>query len=449
MTFLAPAFLFASVAVAAGIVALHFIVTRQPRSSILPTARFVPDTPATTIAPARRPSDLLVMTLRVLTVLAAGTGMAKPVLRPARQPNARVVLVDVSRSVRDSTAIRDSARAVYRKGDGVVVFDSGARVVAGSVSDSVAHLSPTSRRGNLSGAIIAALRAGSGLRDRADSLELVIISPFAKEEMDAATDSIRRLWRGRARLVHAGASNSTAREIADGKITLSAEPDDPLGITAALGPRAEVRAFIDRAPLRGASSRDTVPGSTVAEGVLIDWPRTARPRGAVSRSAVDTIGGIKAGDARVIAPFERRWIFPVDSLRGADVIARWSDGEPAAIERANEPGCSRSVAIPVASAGDLAIRHDFVKLFAAISRPCAQVTAVIPADPAAVARLVGNGGRASRETFQPPTDTRSTLASWLLALAIATAIAEIFARRGAREPNAAVIKSSPRAAQAA
>ena len=98
MTLLAPGFFFASVAVAAAIVALHFIVTRQPRAAILPTARFVPDTRATTVARARRPSDLLLMLLRVLLVLAAGAGLARPVLTPSRGAEARVVLVDVSRS---------------------------------------------------------------------------------------------------------------------------------------------------------------------------------------------------------------------------------------------------------------------------------------------------------------------------------------------------------------
>ncbi|MEP6905130.1 MAG: BatA domain-containing protein, partial [Gemmatimonadales bacterium] len=73
MTFLAPAFLWGAIAVAAGIVALHFIVTRQPRASVLPTARFVPDSPATAIVRDARPSDLLLMLLRVLVVLAAGT----------------------------------------------------------------------------------------------------------------------------------------------------------------------------------------------------------------------------------------------------------------------------------------------------------------------------------------------------------------------------------------
>jgi hypothetical protein len=156
MTFLAPGFVFASLAVAAAIVTLHFIVTRQPRAAILPTARFVPDTRATTVARARRPSDLLLMLLRVLTVLAAGAGLAKPVLTPSRRAEVRVILVDVSRSARDSMAIRDSVRAIYRDGDAVVVFDSASRVLTGNVVDTLGAIAPTRRRGNVSAALIAA-----------------------------------------------------------------------------------------------------------------------------------------------------------------------------------------------------------------------------------------------------------------------------------------------------
>ena len=61
MTFLAPGFFFASLAVAAAVIALHFIVTRQPRAGILPTARFVPNMPATATARATRPSDIPLM----------------------------------------------------------------------------------------------------------------------------------------------------------------------------------------------------------------------------------------------------------------------------------------------------------------------------------------------------------------------------------------------------
>ena len=103
-------------------------------------------------------------TALVLLVLAAGAGMAKPVLTPKRGAQARVILVDVSRSARDSIAIRDSVRSVYRDGDAVVVFDSSTRLLSGDISAGIDSLRPTIRRGNLSAALIAALRARSAWR---------------------------------------------------------------------------------------------------------------------------------------------------------------------------------------------------------------------------------------------------------------------------------------------
>ena len=52
MTFLSPIFLYLGVAAAAGAVALHFIVTRQPSSTPLPTARFVPVSSERGVRPA-------------------------------------------------------------------------------------------------------------------------------------------------------------------------------------------------------------------------------------------------------------------------------------------------------------------------------------------------------------------------------------------------------------
>src|SRR4029079_13887345 len=115
--------------------------------------RFVPDTRATTVARDRRPSDLLLMLLRLLTVLAAGAALAKPVLTPSRRAEARVILVDVSRSARDSIAIRGSVRAVWRNQDAMVLFDSSARLMAGSPGHSIGALRPTVKRGNLSAAL--------------------------------------------------------------------------------------------------------------------------------------------------------------------------------------------------------------------------------------------------------------------------------------------------------
>lgn len=45
MIFLAPVYLVAAGAVAAGVVALHFLSTREPDTDLLPTVRFIPDVP--------------------------------------------------------------------------------------------------------------------------------------------------------------------------------------------------------------------------------------------------------------------------------------------------------------------------------------------------------------------------------------------------------------------
>jgi hypothetical protein len=426
MTFLAPGFFFASLAVAAAIVALHFIVTRQPRAAVLPTARFVPDTLATAVARAPRPSDLLVMFLRVLLVIAAGAGLAKPVLTSSRGREARVILVDVSRSARDSLAIRDSVRGLYRNGDAVVVFDSSARLLSGNLGDTVGALRPSLRRGNLSAAFVAALRAGSSLRDRADSLELVVVSPFAREELDDATDSIRTLWPGKARLVRVGGTLADTTAI-PGKLEINSDVNDPLAVTVGLARSSETaRGLIKRAAPTSASASST-------GGALIEWPASTRPRFAIQRAVRDTVGGVMAGEAGVVSAFERQWSFPIDSLRGAEVIARWVDGEPAAIEKPDGAGCVRSVAVPVTPVGDLVIRKDFVRFVESLSRPCAGATSLVAADPAVVAKLEGKGGLAPRAAFKPLTDMHSDLAPWLLALALVAAIAELFLRRRARD----------------
>jgi hypothetical protein len=142
-----------------------------------------------------------------------------------------------------------------------------------------------------------------------------------------------------------------------------------------------------------------------------------------------------AGDAVVVSTFERQWSFPPDSLRGAEVIARWVDGEPAAVEKPDGTGCVRSVAIPVTPVGDFVIRRAFVRLVASLSRPCARITSLIPADPADIAKIEGKGGLAPRAAFQPLTDAHSDLAPWLFALALAAAIGELFVRRRARDAD--------------
>lgn len=421
MTFLAPGFFFASLAVAAAVVALHFIVTRQPTAAVLPTARFVPNLPATATARATRPSDLLLMLLRVLLVLAVGAALARPIFKPSRDATARVILVDASSSVGDMQAVRNSAMQYYRNGDAVLVFDSAARTVNGSISDSLRAIAKSDRKGNLSGALISALRAGSSLRDKADSLELVVISPLASDELDAATDSIRSLWKGRARVVTSGVNRAPT---AVKKAIQLEGSGDVLAVTLSkLVPSSAVRIA------RSGLIDDDLRWASDVSGVAVDWPASMRPRRATPRAKPDTIGAVVAKRAMVVAAFPRQWMYSADSIRGARVVARWTDGEPAAIEWTEGTGCVRSVAVPVNTIGDFLLRSSFLRFAAEITSGCLNNPMSPAATPGQIASLTGTGGLAARDSFEPRGDVRSLLAPWLLVLAIVLAIAELLVRR--------------------
>ncbi len=387
MTFLAPGFVYAALGAAAAVIALHLVVTHQPRASVLPTARFVPDVPAAATSRAVRPYDLLLLLLRVLLLLAVGAALARPIIKPRRERIARVIVADVSGSVANPTEVADSVRRLYRPGDVVVVFDSAARARAtgDSLGDSSLHTgSMRSSVGSLSAALIGALRAAPSVRDGADSVELVLVSGFVSAERDLATGPIRALWPGRARLVHVAADTTAAVR-------------DP----------------------------------------QLSWDMATRPAMAIRVARIDTSGAVIAGNDVVVAPFQRRWSFPSDSLRGATVVARWVDGTPAAVERASqsEAGCQRSIAIPVDSIGDLILRPEFVRLRQTLTGPCRSIgasetpgTSVIVRD-SIIRSLTGAGKLASAALFPAPVDVQSPIAPWLMAAAVTLAVIELIVRR--------------------
>jgi len=163
--------------------------------------------------------------------------------------------------------------------------------------------------------------------------------------------------------------------------------------------------------------------------VVVLWPVQERPRLAVQRRPAGESGGLIAHDTRVVSAFDRRWKFSPDSLRDARVVARWVDGEPAVVEKQLGQGCLRSVGIPVASAGDLVLRPEFVKLVEVISAPCGELFSGLVAGAPQVATLVGTGGLAPADAFAARQDVDSPLAPWLFGLALAAALAELVVRR--------------------
>ncbi|HWG33710.1 MAG TPA: BatA domain-containing protein, partial [Gemmatimonadaceae bacterium] len=189
MSFLAPGFLIAAAGAALGVVALHFIVTRRPRAVAFPTARFVPDVPVTARARSVQLSDLLLLAIRVLIILLAGAALARPIFPPERERVVRVIAADVSGSVQNVAETRDSVRALFRPGDAVVLFDTATWPV--ETPDSVRARAGVASNGSLSAGLIGALRAGSRVREGADSVELLVVSPATLAERDRATAAIR------------------------------------------------------------------------------------------------------------------------------------------------------------------------------------------------------------------------------------------------------------------
>lgn len=439
MTFLSPIFFYIALSVAAGVVGLHFIVTRQPTSSALPTVRFIPvsQVRVTTVAP--RPEDRLLMLARVLIILLIGAALARPVSVPRRHSVERIVLADVSSGVGSIAAVRDSARSLLKDGGLLIVFDSGARVLDGGAADAAEHLTSTPREGRLSPALIAALRAASRIRDRADSFALEVVSPLRASEFDGATLAIRALWPGRIRIVDvpAAADSLAAPQAITVRAAAGSEDGDPVALastaiglsTGAGGGDAAVRV------IRSAATVADSEWAASGRRTLVRWPAADSQLhpGWVARARPDTIQALVAGEAALVYPLERRWQLD-PATRPTRVAARWVDGEPAAVERVVGAGCIRDVAIPVPSNGDLVLRPAFARLLRALVSPCEAVSGGPRATPGTVHALVGAGPLAARDVIHAPDVIATPLVPWLLAIALLLVLLEPLVRRGSAPP---------------
>ncbi|HEU0053692.1 MAG TPA: BatA domain-containing protein, partial [Longimicrobium sp.] len=95
ITFGTPAFLLAGALAALVPLALHLIRRRPPSRAPLPTARFLSDDPRTSIR-VSRPTDLLLLALRMLLLVLVGAAFARPAWLPAPDGTSEIVLLDRS-----------------------------------------------------------------------------------------------------------------------------------------------------------------------------------------------------------------------------------------------------------------------------------------------------------------------------------------------------------------
>lgn len=420
MTWLLPSALVIAGIAALVVTALHFIARSRPLAEALPTARFVPLQSVHARARSLALSDIVLLLLRIAAIAAIGAAVARPVIARARGRVARIVVADRSRAVASAAELRDSIRAVARGAERLIVFDSAARSATFSSADT---LSLSSARGSLSAALAAAIRTGAGISNESDSLELVIVSPFAVEEMDDATPRIRATWPGRVRLVavrNAQAENSNPRVESDASV------DDPViaGLSLAThGPAASRAVRVVRGRMTSGDSawaRDSghVLVHWPAADSVVDWPR---------RATIDAIGGVTTATGTLVGRFPRAW-----SLSGP-AVARWSDGEPAAIETPTGGGCVRHVAVLFDPESDVTLREPFRRFATALLAPCGGARSTRRVTDSALVRISGSGPLAAAGAFRATEGNASPVTPWLLAAGALLLLVELAARRAIGE----------------
>lgn len=453
MTFLAPGFLVATLFAALAAIALHLIAWRRPDDLLLPTARFVPDQSSRRSARAARPSDLLLLLLRLVVLALVGVALARPMVTPRRAGLARVVAVDRSRAVADFAAARDSALVLANGADAVefVVFDSATAIRSAAELRTMDTL-PSQGKGSLSTAFVTLLRRADAMRARHTRVEMAIVSPFATELFDAATLGLRELWWDSIRLVQvAPASTAAAR----GTVDVRAPHDDPVAAGVRL---AIAHAIVDRtADARLVRGPLTGPDSVWArEGdrVLVHWPissgtaasREARGVAAGGIEGADAVRGVLAGDRAVVGHLRA---FALEDT--GVVVARWLDGTAAALQQGLGRGCLRHIGFDVPREGDFTLSPAFRRVAAALLAPCEGSAAMAPLADTLLARLASGAPDTNRSSMArlalrgAGAGDGNRLGASLLALALGLALLELLLRQQRRPKNvdAAVGASVP------
>jgi hypothetical protein len=417
MSWLLPSALIVAGVAALATIALHFIARSRPVAESLPTARFVPHRPVHARARSMALSDVLLLLLRVAAVLVLGAAVAAPVFAAARGRVTRIILVDRSRDVADVREARDSVRALLRDGDVLVAFDTAAARVSGTAIDSA----PVDAVGSLSSALAMAMRVAAQISAKTDSIELDVVSPLAVEELDDATLKIRAEWPGRVRVVPLRAPTTNARAP---RVESNAAQNDivlaGLSLAGVLRPSGDVRV------VRGHATAADSAWARDSGNVLVHWPVSDSAADWQPRATIDAIGGVTSSSGTLIGRFPRAW-----TLNGR-ALARWVDGEPAAVEHSIGRGCIRDVGIVFDPASDITLRAPFRQFVARLLEPCGGIRRTERADSAVIAALAGGS---ALPRFTPATALRdrttesSSRTPWLLGLGALLLIIELVARR--------------------
>jgi hypothetical protein len=466
LTFGAPAFLLAGGLAALVPLALHLIRRRPPSRAPLPTARFLSPDPRNAVRVAR-PTDLLLLALRMLLLVLAAAAFARPVWRPAARGTAFVVLLDRGAAMAGGDAWPRAVAAARQRLLGprgqalgtLVLFDSAAAIIPPShvtpaLFDSLVAARPSGSPSRIAVALRALPAAVGGVRE-ADSMRVALVSrPRWNGWSDGMGPLRRAVWPGAIESIDlpdldSGDSGSVADHVrakeaiwvADALdrpsyakpaleatgwrvrlATASAEAafDNTRLIVVAAAVPSSAEAGVRRAAEAGATVLVTAPAAASLRG-FIPW---------VGAMRADSAGG---GMWLASGPHGSGAATRVsgDAAPGAAVVASWDDGRPAAAARRLGRGCVVFAATDL-ERGEMTLDAAYPRLLDGLARGCeagdggSSIDRNAPLDAGARAVLRGTGARAVAARTVPGWGGGVPLERWAMAAALLAALAETF-----------------------
>jgi Aerotolerance regulator N-terminal len=476
IAFSAPWFLLAGALAALVPLALHLIRRRPPSRAPLPTQRFLSEDPRTAVR-VSRPTDLLLLALRMLLLVLAGAAFARPTWFPAPKGTSEIVLLDRGAAMSGDAWARAVAEARRRlMGPGevargeLVLFDTAAtriprRQVTPALFDSLASARPSAGAIRYAAALRAIPPAARELRG-ADSVRVTLLSRLRWGGWGEGMAPLREAaWPGAIETPDLGpattsadsaSSDSTSSETSNDttasgddarRAVVIAPGDRGAFVRAALGatgwavrtmagadalPADDARLFVVLAPTSPAlaaaigerargGATVVVPRSGVTDALadVLPWADFApedRPGGELFFSPSLQIDGASDGSAGAPKP-------------GAATLAAWEDGRAAAAAARVGEGCVVFLATDL-EGGELPFQASYPRLLDRLAHGCepqsAAVSADQPLDAGARAVLRGQGPAAVAASAIAPSGGGLAFGRWIMAAALVVALIETF-----------------------
>jgi hypothetical protein len=462
-----PGFLAAGVVFATVPVVLHLLARRPPHRRPLPTARFLRREERTLLRPSRRPSDLLLLAVRVLFALVLGACFAGLAWTADRAGTERIVLVDTEAAAdlgmdalaviaREATADADRS-GVATKVIGYAASEHGDIVTSADLSElvhAVGEPMATAADG------LRVLRSAA-IATAFDSAEVVWVARPTWHQWTEGVGLLREaLWPGALQLQATGLG--TARVAPDApRAPVSAEllgfpedtglrralialgarlltgetgtPEDASWIFAENPPADMVGMLVEKARA-GATVilSGALPNEISADGEEVPWEVGADTRSGGDAEAQGTSG--RDGEGAILRLGARPLGTAVQPEAGgpsskARVIAVFEDTRPAAAARAAGAGCIVYFAASLQDA-QLSREAGFPDLVGELARGCgSKADPTLPLDRGGIWALTRPDLPQRVELADLDTSQGTPLAPGLLLLALALLGAEVLLTR--------------------